>query len=124
MENPTATTLRIRANELGRNTAGVIASLIHSEIKNFNRFSMEAFWASLINSFPDKISKFEYAKPFVPMTDDESKMFGQKIMRFGKFKDMKIDQIDKGYLEWFAEQPDDFKQDLQRYLASGRVKQE
>lgn len=91
MENPTTMTLRIRANELGRNTAGVIATLIRSEIKDFNQYSMEAFWASLINSFPDKISKFEYAKPFIPMTDGESRIFGQKIMQFGKFKSMKID---------------------------------
>jgi uncharacterized protein (DUF3820 family) len=53
------------------------------------------------------------------MTDQEARLFGDTRMPFGEFKGIRIDDVELGRLEWYADQP--FQKQLRRYLNSRRV---
>ncbi len=59
------------------------------------------------------------------MTDEEANRFEHETMPFGRYKDVRIGQIDDlDYLEWLSDQSRFMWLKLHRYLNSPRVKRE
>lgn len=58
----------------------------------------------------------------IPMSDAKCSLFGRKLMTFGKYKGEQIMNVPPDYLLWISE--DEFKSDLQRYLANPKVMNE
>lgn len=69
--------------------------------------------------FPPKVDPVES-----PMTDKQVEAFANSRMTFGRNVGEKIADISFGYLIWLAEEKDEFKRDLRRYLKHPKVQQE
>lgn len=116
---------KISNRRKGRQTAESFIHLILDEVREETNVDwLGAFWEALRTAFPEELAKPQPSKEFKPMTEEENLEFDKKTMPFGKFKGMVMKEIDLGYLEWFAEQPDEFKVEVQRYLASERIQRE
>lgn len=76
--------------------------------------------ARLKKERPDLFMEKETTSVFKPMTNEESRKFGNELMKFGKHKGKRVDEVPEDYLEWLDAQPD-FRMDLRRYLCSERV---
>lgn len=57
-----------------------------------------------------------------PMTDDEARLFGRFPVPYGEFRGRPVDDVPMDRLDWYADQT--FGDQLRRYLASRRIKNE
>ncbi len=89
----------------------------------FGSDAVARFWVefrSLIDeTIPDAKPKPDKGTP-KPMTDEESRGFGKTPMPWGIHIDTKVDEVPTEYLEFITE-PDEFKENVKRYLRSPRV---
>lgn len=117
---------KVKDRKIGRECAADVLFILREQLLHIgdNSDSLDAFWDTIYRAFPDEIAKPTPPKVFKPMTEEEAKRFDDVQMPFGKFKNMKMKEIDLGYLSWFAEQPDELKHNVQRYLASRRIQRE
>jgi hypothetical protein len=84
----------------------------------------DRFWAELHKLLEKHLEK-EKSKSiskFIPMSDSASTEFGNQIMPYGEYKGMRIDEVPKDRLQWYADQT--FTDDLRMYLESDRIKNE
>lgn len=59
------------------------------------------------------------------MTESQATAFEEMVMPWGKYQDYRIGDIeDHEYLCYMAEKPDEFKDQLRRYVRSDRVQRE
>ena len=66
-------------------------------------------------------------KPIEPFSDERAKLFEGEVMPWGKHRGSTIGTIaaiDPGYLLWLQDQPDEFKDNLKRYLENPGVSRE
>ncbi len=56
-----------------------------------------------------------------PMSDQESKSFGNEIMKFGSYEGTRIDNIPLDYLAWLHDASKLFVHQVGRYLISQRI---
>lgn len=56
-----------------------------------------------------------------PMSDQESKSFGNEIMKFGSYEGTRIDNVPLDYLAWLHDASKLFVHQVGRYLISQRI---
>lgn len=57
-----------------------------------------------------------------PMTDGETVAFGRKMMPYGKYMGVRVNEVPVGYLDWLVGESDDLKTQLKRYLLNDAVR--
>lgn len=132
--------MSIEANIAGRLAAETIIDLISDELKRLldqsgihpsdavGRAAVIApFFETLRDCYGSNltiVAEPESPRGPQPMSDAQARAFGQRRMPWGKHKDTPIDAVPLDYLEWCASRPDEFKEELNRYLMSRRVRVE
>jgi hypothetical protein len=76
------------------------------------------FWREMAKRMPERFKTV--VKTARPMTDEESRHFGDKQVEFGRHVGKRYDEVPLSYLEWLVER----NEELRRYLASRRVRDE
>jgi hypothetical protein len=116
---------KIEDRKRGREAATNIKMLSNYAIKDEVTWFREAFWEELIAAFPNDIGRpLSPAPATEPMSEEEAKAFGQTLIPYGQYKGDKVDSIDLRYLIWLADQTDEFRKELRRYIASKRTQRE
>lgn len=118
---------KIHARCKARESAEALAELVVAEYSALDSDPAEAFSAWIAGRLIQAgvIAAPPPAEPAVePFTDEQSRWFGNRPMPYGKHAGSCIDQVPLDYLIWMAEQPDDFKDNLRRYIKSQRIQQE
>jgi len=76
----------------------------------------EGFWRHIRKELPREKEK----KPIAAMADEQSKVFGNSTIEFGKHIGTRYDDVPLDYLEWLVDQ----NAVLARYLNSRRIREE
>ena len=80
------------------------------------------FWSGLRNLWKGRLTEDSVpaTKPREKMTDEEVESFGHSCMPFGRYKEERIWNVDRSYLEWLDEQNrvGSFRDNLSKYLRS------
>lgn len=117
---------RVRARQFAAEiielAAGYAADLLGDD-------AAAVFWAAIRDEAMRKAPSFEAptAKAPVqvaPMSDEQASAFDQQELPYGKYKGEFIGDImseDSKYMHWLATNSDEFRIELNRYLASGFV---
>jgi hypothetical protein len=115
---------QIQRNIDAAHAAEAVAELACDESQSLPEANRERFWRLV----GEKLARWlPRAEPQVvrdkPMTDDESRKFGQRAIEFGRYACQPVESVPLDYLLWLDEQPD-FRRDLNKYLRSDRIQQE
>lgn len=89
--------------------------------------AIERFWVLLGYRATNKAGKIETPRPAqdkFKMTDEQAKLFGKVRVPWGKHLGKRVDEVELSYWFFIAEKPDDFRDDLKRYLRSDYVQRE
>jgi len=108
----------------GRREAEILLELSDGHLSE-NRAYREGFWGELrrqanLNVPVEPPPK----KPIEPMSDAQAKAFDARAIPFGKHAGSLVSTIahcDPQYLIWLADAPNEFQQDLKRYLRNTDV---
>lgn len=79
----------------------------------------QGFYRTIVKALPPE----HRPKPVTtlrPMSDQESRAFGNTLVPFGQHQGARYDQIDLNYLDWIVQK----NEELRRYVASRRVRTE
>lgn len=120
--------MSIESNIAGRQSAETLCELIVDSITELKAkhgmAAVKAFFAALRNTFAGELTVYREPDLPKPMTDQEAAAFGKTPFPFGKYKETPVEEVEFGYLDWIAEQPETFKADLNRYLMSAAVRRQ
>ncbi len=117
----------VKANIAARKAVEEVFGLAIDEagvlLRKFDAATATRFWVQLRalvdETIPDAKPKRAKGTP-KPMNDEESRGFGKTPMPWGIHIDTKVDDVPTEYLEFITE-PDEFKENVKRYLMSPRV---
>lgn len=120
--------MSIAANIAARKAAETVVDLINGELRGLidqhGRDAIGPFFATLRECYGNNLTvektvEVEHTpRDPRPMTDDEASAFEARRMPWGKYKGKQIDEVPLDYLQWVLDQPDTFKAEIERYLAS------
>lgn len=84
------------------------------------------FWELLYVRFAEKAGKAEdqQQRKAFRMSDAESKAFDSVTVPWGQFKGKRVADVPLDYWIHVTEAPDAFKEEVKRYLRSGRIQHE
>lgn len=118
----------VEDNIQAKQAADAVHSLAMDEAMLFHGESVIRYWQRLYDHIvavlPESLQpKRVVESQVVPMTDAESRAFGNLKMGFGKHSGERLDEVPYEYLLWLDEQ-NNFAYELRRYMASRRVQAE
>jgi uncharacterized protein (DUF3820 family) len=118
---------RINARQEAEQVLDLMSSTAEQIMQEHGRSAAEAYWTAIRRYFLDIYERDRKAKAtrlsVDPMTNAESREFGDERMPFGKHSGQRIDEVPREYLDWLDGQPD-FRRELARYLRSDRIMRE
>lgn len=115
--------MTIESNIAGRRKAEELLSLAEP-----SALEAKAFWQRIRAEVNKHLPPEPPPKPTIePMSDAQARAFEMERMPFGKFAGCAVGSVatdNVGYLFWLADEPDEFRQRLKRYLANPTVSRE
>lgn len=115
---------RIELRKAAKQAAAEMAELLTACCEDASEVYIDAFWAALIEAFPQRLATPVKTTAEEPWTDQQARAFGQTHIPFGIHAGALVDEVPLEYLVWLVDQPDDFKQKLRKYIRSKRIQQE